>query len=58
MLDIFHIGNTTYGIRFRNGTCEVVECEGDSRKVVFTGWYEKCRAWVKEADISYRESLL
>lgn len=57
MIDIFHIGNMSYGIRFRNGTCEVVEFDDDSCKVVFTGWYEKCRAWVKEANIAYRESL-
>ncbi len=59
MTEIYYIGNTTYLLRFRNGTHEVVECDNfdeNNRKVVFSGWYEKCRAFLNDLEVAHLES--
>lgn len=54
MAETFYIGESTYRIRFREGIHQVVR----DNRVVFEGWYEKCRAFVREAEIAYREALV
>ena len=54
MRETHYINGKTYTLRFYNGTHRV-ECEG---KVVFEGWYEKCRAFLKDLEVTHLESLL
>jgi hypothetical protein len=51
MRETIYIGGNAYTIRFYNGT-HIVERNGE---VVFEGWYEKCRAFVKECEVAYLE---
>ena len=47
-----YIGNEHYWIRFKNGTHEVRHETPDDcpdNETVFTGHYEKCVEWIKEA---------
>ena len=53
MFENCYIGNEEYIIRFRNGTHEVLDENG---KVVFTGWYEKCKAFLNDLWVAYLES--
>ena len=54
MRETHYINGKTYTLRFYNGIHRV-ECEG---RVVFEGWYEKCRAFLKDLEVAYLESLL
>ena len=47
-----YIGNEHYWIRFKNGTHEVRHATSEDcpdNETVFTGHYEKCVEWIKEA---------
>lgn len=51
-----YIGNEHYWIRFNNGTHEVRHETPDDcpdNETVFTGRYEKCVEWIKEAVNAY-----
>ncbi len=52
LTEMTYIGCDAYKICFRNGIHRV-EKNGE---LVFEGWYEKCRAYVKEREIAYLES--
>lgn len=52
MRETHYIGCDTYTIRFYNGTHRV-ERNGE---LVFEGWYEKCRAFVKDREVEELES--
>lgn len=54
LTEIFFIGDNTYTLRFRNGIHQVVL---NGEEVVFEGWYEKCRAFLKDKENWYLESL-
>ena len=54
MREIHYIGYKTYILRFYNGTHRV-ECEG---KVLFEGWYEKCRAYLKDLEVAALEARI
>ena len=54
MRETYYINGKTYVLRFYNGIHRV-ECEG---RVAFEGWYEKCRAFLKDLEVAYIESLL
>ena len=54
MRETYYIGDKTYILRFYNGTF-IVECEG---RVAFEGWYEKCRAFLKDLEVFELESRL
>ena len=47
-----YIGNEHYWIRFKNGTHEVRHATSEDcpdNETVFTGHYEQCAEWIKEA---------
>jgi hypothetical protein len=52
MRETHYINGKTYTLRFYNGTHRV-ECEG---RVAFEGWYEKCRAFLKDLEVAELES--
>ena len=54
MRETYYINGKTYVLRFYNGIHRV-ECEG---RVAFEGWYEKCRAFLKDLEVAHIESLL
>ena len=54
MRETHYINGKTYTLRFYNGT-HIVECEG---RVAFEGWYEKCRAFLKDLEVAELESRL
>jgi hypothetical protein len=54
MRETRYINGKTYTIRFCNGI-HIVECDGQQ---VFEGWYERCRAYVDNAEIAHLESLI
>ena len=54
MRETYYINGVAYILRYHRGTHEVL-CEG---KVLFEGWYEKCRAFLKDLEVAYLESLL
>ena len=59
LTEAFYIGSTTYLLRFRNGIHEIVECDDfneDNRKIIFSGHYEKCRAYLENLEVAYLES--
>ena len=51
-----YIGNEHYWIRFKNGTHEVRHATSEDcpdNETVFTGHYEQCVEWIKEAVNAY-----
>jgi hypothetical protein len=54
MKEVYYINGKTYTLRFYNGTHRV-EYEG---RVAFEGWHEKCKAFLKDIEVAYLESLL
>ena len=52
MRETHYINGTAYVLRFFNGTHRV-ECEG---KMLFEGWYEKCRAFLKDLEVASLEA--
>jgi hypothetical protein len=54
MRETRYINGKAYTIRFSNGI-HIVECDGQK---VFEGWYERCRAYVDNAEIAHLESLI
>lgn len=52
LTETFYIGGETYTLRYHNGTHEVLL----NGSVVFTGWYEKCRAFLKDREVAFLES--
>ena len=52
MRETYYINGTAYLLRWSNGT-HLVEREG---KVIFEGWYEKCRAFLKDLEVAALEA--
>ena len=52
LTETFYIGGEAYALRYYNGTHEVIL----NGSVVFTGWYEKCRAFLKDREVAHLES--
>lgn len=52
MSETFYIGGEAYVLRYYCGTHEVL-CDGE---VLFTGWYEKCRAFLKDLEVASLEA--
>ena len=52
LTETFFIGGEAYTLRYYNGTHEVIL----NGSVVFTGWYEKCRAFLKDREVAHLES--
>ena len=59
LTEAFYIDGTTYLLHYFSGTHEIIECDDfdeNNRRVVFSGHYEKCRAFLEELEITYLES--
>ena len=54
MRETYYINGTAYLLRWSNGTHRV-EREGE---VIFEGWYEKCRAFLKDLEVAELEARL
>ena len=52
MRETYYINGVAYILRYYRGTHEVLR-EG---KVVFEGWYEKCRAFLKDLEVASLEA--
>lgn len=54
MKEVYYINGKAYILRFYNGI-HCIECEG---RIVFEGWYEKCKAVLKDIEVAHLETLL
>lgn len=52
MHETYYINGEAYVLRFRNGTHEVAR----GNEIVFRGWYEKCRAFLRDLEVAALEA--